>query len=316
MNHNTGFPMWAASWLVLLAVGTTSAVENTTDRLARVEQMSASQRNALKRNQERLESLPAENQLRLRELERQLDADPAGDRLRALMVRYHEWLQSLPSGERAELLSLPAEQRLPKIQEMMTKYETARLREQAKEALTPEDSQLVKKWFGEIVKLRRDKLIELLPPSMREVAKTEEDPRRLMNHVFWNRENPGRPGPGFTMSDPLQITEQERKVLVDTLSPAARKVYSQAPNEDQRKEIVQFWIFSSVFFQRLTSEELQAFLKSKNLPASERDRIENLPPDQMRAELVRLYFQRRMGQDGKRSPFFPPGKGRGGPSRP
>src|SRR5687767_5039505 len=82
------------------------AGETKEARLARLQTMSAAEKEKLRRNQERLSTLPENEQQEVRDLEIKLANDPQGEQLRQVMLRYHEWLRALPSAERAALLSL------------------------------------------------------------------------------------------------------------------------------------------------------------------------------------------------------------------
>ena len=118
--------LWSVAFASAPAVG--SADETMDQRRARLEKMSSLEKDELLRNHKRLEQLKLEQQKQLRDLEQQLANDPQGDRLRKVMLQYHEWLRALPSAERADLLSLKSdEERIARIKSMLEKQETEAL---------------------------------------------------------------------------------------------------------------------------------------------------------------------------------------------
>lgn len=274
--------------------------ETFDERRARIDRMSAIEKDELRRNQERF--LKLDNQTELRELDQQLSKDPRGDELRKVMLRYHEWLRALPSAERADLLSLSEEDRIPKIKEMLKKQETDRLRELAKESLSPEDVEQVRVWLAEMVLRRKAELLEQLPEEIRNRLKNSDDARRIM--FEWSVHTREKNKPPMLTTSALKIEEAERQQLVEKLSTKARDFYRKAGGKEEDKQlIVQNWIFSTFRPHRPSTQELQDFLQ--RLPAETRDRLENLPPEQMKAELTRRFYDyRRWYQEGKR-PSFP-----------
>ena len=67
--------------------------------------MSSDERNDLREKYDKFEALSPDEQDQLRRLHEQLESDPQGDKLRRLLLRYHEWLKTLTPGERADLLA-------------------------------------------------------------------------------------------------------------------------------------------------------------------------------------------------------------------
>ena len=281
------------------------ASESLEERRARLERMSSAEKDELRRNQERLMKLDQQQQLR--DLERQLADDPQGDRLRKVMLQYHEWLSALPSAARADLLSLPEEQRIPKIQEMLEEQKTDRLRELAKESLTSEDVDTVRTWLGEMVMSRKSELLKQLPERVRNKLADSQEPRRIM--FEWVMHNKESHKPPVMTPSALRVGEEDRQRLVKKLSPKAQEFYRKSGTTESGKQaILQNWVVATLRPHRPSTQELQEFLT--RLPQEVRDRVENLPPEQMKAELTRLYFDyRRWYQDGKRPP--PPGERKG-----
>ena len=113
MNSN-----WVSSLVgaLLILVATTLMAKDPVD-VARqqIQEMSPGQRETAQRNQERFKQLPKQEQDRLRAMHDSISKTPDGEQLRQVMLRYHEWLKTLPAGERFDLLSLPPEKRIEQI---------------------------------------------------------------------------------------------------------------------------------------------------------------------------------------------------------
>lgn len=298
--------------LLALAASRCHAAETMDERLARLKTMSASDKETLRRNHERLEKLAPPEQQQLRNLEQELVGDPKGEQLRQVILRYHKWLRALPSADRATLLSLSEEERIPKIKSMIQQQETDRLREQAMEALTREDADQVRTWMGNLTVARKNLLLAQLPQPVQEKLADSREPRHISMEFFKHFKDRDRNKPPPIL-DILQVTEDDRQALVSKLSQKARDMYAEASSEPAKLALIQNWIAAS-FRPRLPSpEELKEFLTT--LSSEERDRLENLPPEQMKDQLIRGYFKRRfekerqghMGHGGR--PPGPPNRG-------
>ncbi len=77
-----------------------------------LETMSATEKKELQSKQERFYRLDEKEQDRLRRLHEELSQAPDAAQLQRVMERYASWLQTLPSGARADLLSLPPADRV------------------------------------------------------------------------------------------------------------------------------------------------------------------------------------------------------------
>lgn len=284
----------AAVWSAPFAI---FANETMDKRRTRLEKMLSVEKDELRRNQQRL--LKLDQQLQIRALEQQLASDPQGDQLRNVMLRYHEWLRALPSAERADLLSLAEEQRIPRIKEMLDKQEIERLRVLAKESLSPEDVDQVRVWLADLVMQRKSELLQQLPEHIRNRLYGSNDARRIMFEWFmYTRDKTKSPA---LITAALKISEESRLRLVEKLSPKAREFYKRASNGDQEKQaILQNWVSATFRPHPPSAQELQELLL--RLPPEIRDRLENLPAEQMKSELTKLFFDyRRWTPNGKRS---------------
>ena len=151
-------------------------------------------------------------------------------------------------------------------------------------------------------------MLQDLPEHIREKLAETNDPRRLVFELSNQFRDKSKPPPLIRIMQVLKIDEQERLRLVGKLSSDAAKVYRRQANEQDKQTVLENWVYATMARPRMPStEELRELLNSLN--PEERDRIENLPPEQMKAELTRHFFfdrMRRWNADGKR-PF--PGDG-------
>lgn len=273
----------------------------------RLEAMTASEKEELRRKKERFDRLPAEQQDRLRELHEQLSRDPQSARLRQVMVRYSEWLKSLPSGQRAELVSMPPDERIAHIKKYLEQQERQRFHELVLKKLKPEDYGIILRWFEEKL------LAELTPEQRKEVAGVR-DPRRRVTDLLRRSGQLGS-SPTPRPLDRLRVAEEDVRALArQPLSPEAQAALEAAANLEAKQRIVQYWVGAAMFSRmtpRVSDRELQRFLE-EHVDPKRREYLENLPRDRMLGELRRMYYMSRFRGDGDRLPppfrKWPPGE--------
>jgi len=267
---------------------------------ARLEAMSAEEKEELAAKRERFEQLPPEEQERIRQLDERLRADPNSELLRGVMNRYYEWLKTLSSDERAALLSKKGEERIEMIRILA-------FRSMADRRLSQEDLEQVYEWTTEYLRSREETMIESLPEHERDEVKAIEDESRRWRHLFWEMRK-------HQLPPPSPATDGEITQLIGTLSADARRIFDAAPDEEKRQELVQGWIRASMFSryqQSVSEEELMQFLH-EDLDPRWRAQIESLPRDEMQKELRKHYMIHKFrGFGGPR--FRPPGPPGGPP---
>lgn len=301
----------------------------------RLERMSAEEREALRRRSDRFYDFSPEKQQRLRNLHRQLTAQPDEQRLRDVLDRYTQWLRNLSSNERSQLLSLPADERISRIKELKQEQETRRFRGFVNLNLAREDFGEIYDWLDGIIARNEQQLLERLSPERREFFTSEEDDarrrRRLMFAVWSFR------GPPEFRDMPALIAPADIDQLISGLSPVAKTEMEKADTPEKRLELVQRWGRATLFARfrpEIKPADLEAFFET--LSTEEQQRLEQMPSDTMRRELERLYLASQVrgdsggfrgfgGRDGGRFPsrgrggFGGPdgqGGGRGGPDGP
>jgi hypothetical protein len=113
----------------------------------RLSAMSAAEKQELEGKQARFHGLSESEQQRVRQVHQDLSEAEDGEKLKQIMHRYSKWLRSLPSGQRAELVSLPPESRLERIKTLLREQEEGRMRWFVMRELTADDLALIVRWM-------------------------------------------------------------------------------------------------------------------------------------------------------------------------
>ena len=302
---------WASAWLSLVSLLPTvtgvRAEESYAEQRARLEAMSAEEKEQLQRKKERFEALSASEQDRLRRLHSAIASEPESAELLAVMERYNEWLKTLSSAVRAELLSLPPDERIKRIKDLKQEQERQRFREFANN-LPEQDMNVVYSWMEDFVGRHAEEFLRRVPPEYRRrIEQSEEAERRkaLMAGLLWRRLGDDSPKP----------TEADVERLLPQLSQETRKELARAATKEEQLSavhaLVRAAVLSKVFPPITDDQRQQVFAK---LSSVERERLEQMAPDMMRKELTRLYyaqqFREREGWRGGRpgGPRFGPGR--------
>jgi hypothetical protein len=274
----------------------------------RLDEMSAAEKKELLRMQERFYRLSPEERARLWDLHRDISNDRHAVRLRGVMERYTSWLKTLPSGQRADLLSLPPKERIETIKSLMQKQHTSRLRGIVTPELADEDLVAIVKWMDDYVKRHEQEILERMP-MLKERIEQVDDPKRrqLLIQValrFSRRK------------DMLRPDKEDIERLRSQLSQKARQELDKAQQDGHLPELAQRWMRAAMYSKRISlpvdREELRRFyneMASKD--PKTREYLESLPPERMLAELTRMYNAHRFEQffGSGRPPFGRPGSG-------
>jgi hypothetical protein len=276
-------------------------------RLARIEEMGTAEKEELRIRKERFDRLPDEEKERLRQLRRTICGQNDKDTLLRIMVRYGDWLKSLPINQRAELAGLDPSERLKQIKKILEQQERQRFQELVYRKLDPKDLEVIKEWLSSLVQRNVDLLREKLPAEVMEQLKGKRDPVDLLFELSRYRreflhESNIRP------LDMIEITDADIAELSRQLSPEARSTLAEATNKNDKLTAVKYWVLAATVSRRLhrvSEEELKHYLETR-VDASTRDSLENLPREQMLSQLRRMYSMERVRPrdgDGGRRPF-------------
>jgi hypothetical protein len=268
---------------------------------------SSAQQNLL-RKYEQFQALPADKQQRLRDLEAQIAGDPHGDRLREVLKRYHEWLKTITSSQRAELAELSPERRVEKIEQIQRQQRVT----QRLESLTPGDSREIWRWIHDLVKKHHDDVIASMSTNDRRRFESQDESSQRRWLIYRTL--------GGWRNTETRVTQDDIDRLAKELSESARAALAAETTPETQRRLVGMWIFGTL--QRspssqgdrrvnpLLSEDLLEFLQNEVAPA-EREQLLKKPREEMLRELRKMYFERGR-RPGEFGPFDGPGRRRGG----
>ena len=285
--------------LVLLIAGPVWALDYLAERREQVEQMSGEERDDLREKYLKFEALPPADQDQLRRLHEQLESDPQGDRLRRILLRYHEWLKTLTPGERADLLSLAPTERVTRIKAIKREQE-------ARAASLAGGPQLLprRRCAGRAVWRRSAERITagVKPARRQEINGLEGAARhKALGLVAWAHWRTGNKLPV------VSPTEVQR--LIDQLSPAPRRALEAPSAGPDRVKIIHDWVqaIGRARFNnggkggsQISATDLANFM-DHDMSQAERDRLMAMPQDEMKRELRRLYQQHKRATDARAS---------------
>ena len=288
------------------AAAETAAPADAAKRLAA---MSPAEKKELQSRQERFYRLDLQTQDELRRLHDELTRDPDSTRLQAVLTRYASWLQTLPSGQRADLLSLPPKERVAEIRRLLQDQTASRMRSYVPRKLSDEDLRSIANWVEQMVRRREPELLERMPSFRAHLNNIPDPKRRIQTLAFMVHRS------GFRR-EWLQPTAEEIGELKAQLSVEAQEELARAKAEDRLSDLTQAWTRAAMY-SRLSGppadkEQLRKFFHDE-LEPKQREFLESLPPERMQAELVRMYYSHRFRRDGYRD-WPGPRKG-GGPMR-
>jgi hypothetical protein len=275
-------------------------------RRSQIERLQPAEQQELLRKQERFSELPLEEQDRLRSLQAALDADANAEKLQQVLLRYHEWLKTLTPSQRSELALLQPKERVQQIKRIQRQQQAAREQARRVELLSNQDMRTVVRWTEDLAWELRDRLLANMPePQRRNFDKgNEQRQRRILLYRALSLERGRRPRSGAPL---LAIDQPDIDRLAAELSEPARQELAQAGGLPAQRRVVTGWIGTAVHrlepghagrkLGPLAGEDLVQFLQ-KDVPLPQRERLLNMPREQMLEELRGMYFERGRGDTG------------------
>src|SRR5206468_12011498 len=139
------------------------ADDSYAENAARLEKMTADQKEDLRRKKLRFDGLSSDEQQKLRDLHASITSDSSSQELLETVKSYNRWLATLDSSERSTLLDIKdPQQRIARIKELMQQQEERRFRDYAGN-LPEEDRSAIYKWLSEWAVAHADEIREQLP---------------------------------------------------------------------------------------------------------------------------------------------------------
>ncbi len=294
--------------VAVASVQTTLAVADSGEmaqRRARIEQMEPAAKEQLQRKYERFAQLDPRERERMRALHEQIQDAPDRAQLEQLMQQYSQWLSTLTSFQRAELSGLEPAQRVQAIKKMRS--------EQAKETaqrLDDKDFAALSKWFEQRLLAH---LPDLPEPARTALEKPGPHDPYLISWL-WMRWGRGNEVPA--------ATEQQFAALRDTLSVRLQGQLDTAKTVEAKQRLVREWSLEwgrQVMRRgpggRNVSEEALREFAEKDLGDAERERLSRMSGEEVKRELRRLYFRKKLGMPDWQGGSFPRGPREGGGPR-
>jgi len=306
------------AWL-LLATGLFSAFGNrawaeprTREDLAN---LSAEEKNSLLQKKERFEAMSDAEQERLRKLNSEIVSSENSRQLLSTLDRYHEWLKTLTTKQRADLLELSGSEQIERIKELKREQERQRLRDLGGRQLPEGDIDAIFSWLEEFMKQHEDEYLDKLPNDYATKLRSQEEGirrRSLMRAIIMR---------GPRNDFPMPIREDLERLL-PKLSTVTRQALESAKTPEEKQQLARQWIFGAMVSKTLpqvSDEDLQKIFK--DLPPHDKERLERKTPEEVKRELTwRFHWQQWPGREGWRGgPGFPGGgfrPGGGGPGGP
>ncbi|MGA2058993.1 MAG: zf-HC2 domain-containing protein [Thermoguttaceae bacterium] len=255
---------------------------------------------------------PAE-QNQLRQLHEEIQTDAHAEELRGIMNRYYEWFKLLPSYYRLELPNMTAEARIKWIRDYKQKEQT----EITNRPPAGKDSEALWKWMEDYESKHEKAFLENQPDLTQKKLKgmAPSDIHHWVMWMMWPRLQAGQ-------NKESPFSDVDLSELRSIFTPGTR-ILLEAKSKDQQITILQNWAHFLVRPRRgpgmegPVDDKLLADFFDKDLDEAERDRLMNLPPEDMQQQLQGDYimknrppgmFPRRMDEFG---PGQPPGPGFG-----
>jgi hypothetical protein len=255
-----------------------AVAESHESRREWIESLSPEQKASLSAQANRFDGGRREEQERLRELQREISKSPDADHLQRTMIAYGQWLSRLTAGEqeqlREDLSSLPIDEQVGRVLQSVRKANAQALRR-----LSSEEAEALRK---EVLAIARERQSTL----QRELRGRGDGDR--------SRRLEGPRGAIIILSRELQSDRdsQTAKRLISKLSPESQAYLERIGSWRRRLQLWQ-WISESMQ-SKLGPDELERFFADK-LDNNQRERLLNLPPAEMQAQLERLYFSAELG---------------------
>ncbi len=273
----------------------TSADDEIDERRAEIERMTPLERQHLRRNQERFAKYSLDDQGRMLRLLDDLDRDPHEDELRRVMIRYHEWLDTLALSARAELTDLSPDERIAKIKDLKQQQTTDRDRER-QEAPSEQDLQWIVRRVEEFGWQNRQALLGTLSPARQQYIEGLDEAKQR-RALLWLAVHQSQTGNKAKLP---QWDAQAMGELFAQLSVGAQHRLAALNSEKEKQKLIGTWMQTALRHRVETGgirqtlppvevAELQRFFRDE-LSSQQREWMLPLARDQRHRLLLRMYF--------------------------
>ena len=250
--------------------------------------------------QRRFRSLTEPQRQQLRDFAEMLLQEPGSDALVEVMIRYSDWLSTVPAAQRFELLDEGPEQRVTRLRRLIEARRFDRLRAVN---ISPADVQMVRNWSRGLIRTRRARMLALMPETARQHVESLPDERRQLEWLFRFYLQPRF---GVARRHPeLLPTRQELTQLAAALSARAGRTLRDAGSSRQQLRLIEQWYRAwgsrtgfPVERRTLKPDVLERFY-DEELSPRERERLDRFRGRRFRDQLTNRYFNRPAGRRGR-----------------
>lgn len=240
-------------------IGRSDSNDSGTIESKEVRALSDEDKAKLQRRRKRFEDLTAAEQQRIRTLHATIESRDDRDALVAVINRYGEFLKSLSSSEKKELLDLPREERLDKIRAIKAHKEKQRLMESLSDNVKIADVESFVKWLDEIA--TRTVKSDLKKDPNRRYARDAMRDQRSRIRWFFFRNMKSRKSNAFH-----EATSEDIQNLRASLGEYLQALYAKTTTLDQKRELTHS-LFEAILFNRIRpqfeAKELERFAREK-----------------------------------------------------
>ena len=283
------------------------------ERARVVQEMSLVEKEKLRKKWDHFKGLDQGAKEKNRLLYQQVVAHPQGERLHQVMVRYHEWLSGLRSSQRADLLSLPPDERIARIQNIIREQEQRKFAELLEKELPANDLTSISKWLEELwarvarkIEANEEEIMASLGSEHKTFLEQISDPqqRRRMIAIgmllgrFDSTESP--------LTELLSMQEDFPR-LREQLSSRGQELFDQAEGPTEQIVLVRQWIRAASMSRRkalprVSDETLEAFRRGElatdsnpefKLKPEDQERLEHLSGERLKQQLKWYYYRYR-----------------------
>jgi hypothetical protein len=266
--------------------GATIIPASLTERHAWVESLSPTDKIDLRDDFEKFSALPPKQQQALRQFDKQLSEDPNNAQLRRIMQRYYDWLKTLTSVDRANVLDeTNATDQIKLIRQLrqgqMNQYLT--WLDPGLNLLRDRDSAAVLQWMREFADSHEAELTALLPDQKHPDGQKSDERRRrrplmgLAWQQWWS--------PSATSTPP--VTSTDIHALHSMLSPEKQQQLDSQTELNEQTALIRRWIQTA--FAEFRELAAQGFGRWGGLPNQDRlNRFEQQLSPEEKKELAGL----------------------------
>lgn len=278
-----------AEWRSVLGVGlvglfaTIALADDYSKQAAEVASLSSEQKAELLRKKDRFDKLTDAEKQRLRNLHADLSVSPDAAALERLTRRYCDWLKYLPSRDRDEVLSLPTEDRIKRIKEIVRRQEAQRFSEYVKYHLPKSDQDAIYQFLDSFVARHEKEILDRLRDDDRRRVKNIDDGKArrktLIQRLPMRRFDSKMPFPSNEETDQMVLSlSKETQSKLDAPGATGRS--------DRVRELVGAAIMS-IAMPPPSEEELRKFFAG--LSSEDKGRLEEMDSEKMQQALRYMY---------------------------